>query len=384
MRGDKLSQSQLMALLWAGLLAPAAELLPGRLLGTAGSGAWLAVLLAAPVVLASGRLLAGLGGGAGPARGFTALLGRGSGRARIILYMVWGQLLLALRLRLGALRLLSAGERDGAVWFFLAVLAAFLVWMGRGSLAAFARAGQLFLAALLACAAVVLGLSAAQARPERLLPLGWGEGLPLLRGGLAAAGVLGWGLFAAFLLGDVEDRRERRGRYWLSWCLGGVALLALAQAVILGNLGVRLAARLDAPFFALAKSVGVEGAFQRVESIVAALWSFADLVMGGVLLFALRAMGREALPRRWEGRLPWIAVLLGAAGALTLFREQGTARRWNGEIVPVVNLVLALGVPAALETARRLWRGRGRPGTSCGPNTGETTDVEGEKKSRQT
>ena len=54
MEEEKISRTQLMALLWAGVMAPAAELLPALLLSGAGKGAWLAVVLAAPLVLAAG------------------------------------------------------------------------------------------------------------------------------------------------------------------------------------------------------------------------------------------------------------------------------------------------------------------------------------------
>ncbi len=40
MRNGKISRTQLMALLWAGTMAPAAELLPALLLPGAGRGAW--------------------------------------------------------------------------------------------------------------------------------------------------------------------------------------------------------------------------------------------------------------------------------------------------------------------------------------------------------
>ena len=39
MNTDKISRTQLMALLWAGVMAPAAELLPAMLLPAAGKGA---------------------------------------------------------------------------------------------------------------------------------------------------------------------------------------------------------------------------------------------------------------------------------------------------------------------------------------------------------
>ena len=369
MEQDKISRTQLMALLWAGVMAPAAELLPALLLPGAGRGAWLAVLLAAPLVLAGGWLMGGLAGREGLSRGVAGLLGRRLGGAVLLLYMVWGELLLTLRLRLCAQRLFSSGERDGALWFFLLAVAAVLLWMGRGKLAAFARAGQLFLTALLAAAAVVLGLSLLQGKPERLFPLWWSQLRPAAQAVLSAAGVMGWGLFLPFLMGAVRDQGERKHWHWLFWGLGGAVLLSAAQAVILANLGTGLAARLENPFFALAKSVGVEGAFQRVESVVTALWTFADLTMGGVLVFAIRAMAAQLLKKE-AGWVPWSAVLLGAAGALTLFPALGTAEAWNRRLVPVGNLALGLLLPALLCLGKKLLSGAGKRGTSCGERAG--------------
>ena len=101
--------------------------------------------------------------------------------------------------------------------------------MGRGELPAFARAGQLFLTALLVTAGIVLGLSLFQARPERLLPLWWDEAGPVLQAALSAAGVMGWGLFLPFLMGDVRDQGEKKIWHWLFGGLGGALLLAAAQ-----------------------------------------------------------------------------------------------------------------------------------------------------------
>ncbi|MCI9158904.1 MAG: GerAB/ArcD/ProY family transporter [Lawsonibacter sp.] len=348
MRNGKISRTQLMALLWAGTMAPAAELLPALLLPGAGRGAWLAVVLAAPLVLAAGWLLGGLAGREGLAKRTRELLGRRLGGGALLIYIVWAQILLSLRSWSCARRLLSSGEREGASWALLLAVMAVLLWMARGELAAFARAGQLFLAALLATAGAVLLLSLPQAEPERLFPLWWPAAAPPIRAVLAAAGTVGWGLFTAFLLGEVADQGEREHWHWLSWGLGGVLLLAGAQAIIIGNLGAELASRLDSPFFALAKSVGVEGAFQRVEGVVAALWIFADLTMGGVLVFAVRAMAAEILPERALPWVPWGSVLLGAAGALALFSAPGRGELWSRRLVPGADLFLGLALPGAL------------------------------------
>ena len=360
MEQDKISRTQLMALLWAGVMAPAAELLPALLLPGAGRGAWLAVILAAPLVLAAGWLMGSLAGEDGLAQNAVRILGKWPGGAVLLLYIVWALILLSLRLRLCAQRLLASGERDGALWFFLLAAAAVLLWMGRGKLAPFARAGQLFLTALLVTAGTVLVLSLFQAKPERLFPLWWPQAGPVLRAALSAAGVMGWGLFLPFLMGDVRDQGENKHWHWLFWGLGGALLLATAQAVILGNLGAELAARLDNPFFALAKSVGVEGAFQRVEGVVTALWTFADLTMGGVLVFALRAMAAELLPEKALPWVPWAAVPLGTAGAFILFPALGTAEDWNRRMVPMGNLVLGFLLPLLLCAAEWMFWKKGK------------------------
>lgn len=354
MKRDGISRTQLMALLWAGVMAPAAELLPALLLPKAGKGSWLAVVLAAPIVLAGGWMLNRLAGKRGLAQELTQLLGSWGGRTVILLYIVWAQLLLTLRLQLGAQRLLASGNRDGSLWFFLLGTAGLLLWMGRGKLGAFARAGQLFLAALLTAALIVLGLSLTQAKPERLLPLWLGDGTGIVRGAIASAGVIGWGLFAGFLLGEVNDQGERKGWHWLFWGGGGVLLLAAAQAIILGNLGVGLAMELKSPFFALAKSVGVEGAFQRVESMISALWTFADLAMGGILIFSIRVMGQVLLPEKAERWIPWTSVLLAAVGGLVFFPGSGAAQMLNETAVPVGNLLLGFVVPGFLCLAKRI------------------------------
>ena len=51
MEEKQISQTQLCALLWAGLMAPAAELLPAVTLPIAGRGAWLSALAALPALL---------------------------------------------------------------------------------------------------------------------------------------------------------------------------------------------------------------------------------------------------------------------------------------------------------------------------------------------
>lgn len=361
-----ISQTQLCALLWAALLAPAAELLPAVTLPWAGRGAWLTTLLAFPVLAGVGWLLArAVRGRDGLPQTLLAGFGPIAGRGILLLYMVWGEFLLALRLRLCAQRLLASGERDGSLWFYLPVAALLALWMARGKLAAFARVGQVLLAVVVTAAAVVLGLALFQVRPEHLLSLWWQDALPVAGGTLPVCGVLGWGMFAAFLLGQTEPAKHAR-RDWLIWSGIGCLLLSLEQLVVIGNLGETLAQRLHSPFFALAKSVGVEGAFQRVESIVSALWIFGDLALLGVILFALWEMARTVWKKAEQKTVVTAAVLPAVIISMAAFPDGVGAEAAGRGIVLVGNLILGISLPVLGIGAAGLAKRRGHKGISCG------------------
>ena len=103
MEQDRISTRQLGALLWAGLMAPAAELLPAVTLPLAGRAAWLSALAALPVVLLIGWGLARLDLHRGGLAGTVCReMGPWAGKGVLLFYIVWGELLLALRLRLCA------------------------------------------------------------------------------------------------------------------------------------------------------------------------------------------------------------------------------------------------------------------------------------------
>ena len=342
---DRISQTQLCALLWAGLMAPAAELLPAVTLPAAGRGAWLSAAAVLPVLLLFGWGLGKMGMRPGGLAGTIQQgLGPVLGRLVLLLYLVWGELLLALRLRLCAQRLIASGERDGSLWFFLPTAALLVLWMARGKLAAFARAGQVFLTVLLVAAGIVLGLSLLQSQGEHLLPLWWSDILPILRSAIPLLGMLGYGVFAGFLLGDTTPSR-RAGRDWVVWAVVGCLLLGVEQAVVIGNLGPQLARRMSNPFFVLAKSVGVEGAFQRVESIIAALWTFADLVLLGVLTFALWKIAEQVFPKAKQKPTATAVLIPGAVLGIAAFPEGAMADTFGRETALLGNVIMGMLVP---------------------------------------
>ena len=335
MKEDVLSRGQWGALLWVATLAPAAELLPGTALETAGRGGWLstlaAMLLLLPLFLA--------------ARREEGLLPQETVWRSFLLIpcALWMELLLTLRLALCARRMLWAGERDGAVWYFLLTVSALTLWMGQGKLGVLGRTGQIFLVLLLGTAGLVLGLSIPRVRADRLLPLWTGDIVPILRSSLGTAGHLCWALLPMLLL----PIRGREGKSGLLWGAGGCVLLTLAQTIIIGNLGVGLSLRSESAFFVLTKSVGVEGAFQRVESVVSALWMLSDLTACVVLAYAIGLIWENKVFHVKRETVSSFALLAGTGVSLWLLRWGAPVETWTREWVWLGNLVACVLVVLA-------------------------------------
>ena len=357
MEQDRISARQLYAMLFTGLLTPAVRVLPGLTAAVADKSAWLTGLLAFPPLLAAGWAVYTLSKGEGGlAGGFRRAFGPAAGKAVTTIYMLWALFLLCLEGRLYAGRMLSAGYRAGSPAAFLLVLLALVLWMARRKLAAFARAAEICWRVVALTLGLVLLFSILDVTPGYVLPV-WFSDLP--QAGAAAlipVGVLSCGVFAAFL-GDKVERGEDERRRGLRRLLGGCLALTLLQFGVLAQLGPGLCARLEAPFLEVARGVGLEGAFQRVESIVAALWVLSDFALLGLLTFALRHMAGAVFGESGARWAPWAGTGLAFAGGMLLFPDDFAAEMLAETVAPLGNLVLAFVLPALA-----LWAGwlRGR------------------------
>lgn len=317
-----ISLRQLLTLTFAALLSPAIRVLPGRTARIAGEGGWLAALAALPVLLGLCWVLFFLlrGESTGLAQTALAVLGPVGGRAVVGGYLIWGVFLLAANARLVALRFLTVSYRNAPLPLFLAALLALTLWLVRKPVRVLARAGEVFYLALAIGLGLSLAMGAFQMDAGRILPL-WAEDIPQI--GIAALpvlGLLGYVVFAAFLGGSVERRPGGR-RKAAMWAVGLCLTLTALQAVCMGNFGPKLSVRMNIPFFMMVKGIGIEGTFQRVESVILALWVLADLALLGLLACACSEMAGVILPVKERKRAVIPLVLLAFAGALWLFPD---------------------------------------------------------------
>ena len=361
MAQDSISLRQLLTLTFAALLSPALQVLPGQTARQGGIAGWLAAAAALPVLLGLSWLLWWLfKGEAGQAGGLPGtacrLLGRIPGRMLCLAYLLWGLCLLAVSARQVALRFLTISYRNGPMLLFLLTLLGITFWLVRKPVGALARAGEVFFLTLAAGLALSLALGVFQLDPVNLLPV-WTEDLPAAGAALLPVlGLLGYAVFAPCLGGQVAPEPAGRRRV-LRWAAGLGLTLAALQIVCQGSFGPGLAARMDTPFFMLVKGIGFEGTFQRMESVIIALWVLSDLALLGLLACACTLLAQMAfcLPRRQTAALP--VVLAAAAGAVWLFPSAFALDRALEGPVLWGGLALGFGVPLAL-AAVKLARGR--------------------------
>ena len=357
MADHRISLRQLLTLTFAALLSPAIRILPGRTARIAGEGGWLATVAALPVLLGLCWVLFALlrGGNGGLDQAALTVLGPVLGRVVVGLYLVWGVFLLAANARLVALRFLTVSYRNAPLALFLVSLLALTLWLASKPVRVLARTGEVFFLALVIGLGLSLAMGAFQMDPGRILPL-WGEDLPQIgAAALPVLGLLGYGIFAAFLGSSVEKRPNGR-RKTMGWAVGLCLTLTALQAVCLGNFGPGLTVRMNTPFFMMVKGIGIEGTFQRVESVILALWVLSDLALQALLTWACSQMTCTILPVRKRIWAVLPLVLLALAGALWLFPDAFFLSRTMDRLALWGNLIAGFGLPLFLLLVKKLRR----------------------------
>ena len=333
MTDRKISLGQGMTVLFLALFPLGTECIPGAL-WQVGTAAWLCPLLAGAVVVGVAALLSRtpvLGQGDLGER-IARQWGRRTGRVLAGLFFLWGlYVTTAHAVRIGGR--LSDSLRASPV-LLTAVVLVLAGWFASGGVPAFARACEIFVLAVGFGFGLIVLFGAFRLEGTQVLLWDWGELAQVPRGALSTIGMLAVGGYLLFLLGDIRPEQRSRRRVLLR--LGTLfVLLAVALVLVLGRLGAPLAAEIDAPFFQMVSGLGFEGAFQRLEGLVSALWILGDVVLVGLLLLCLGRLLGQATERGEEKRWGWLAAGLAFLGSWNV-------AYWNkvlaGPILPLGNL----------------------------------------------
>lgn len=286
----KISLRQYLVLLCVGLLSPLVKMIPGQQAKIAGQGGWLAVLEALIPALAVVWFISAMGRSlpedAGLGEMLCLCLGKWVGRALCVVYGLSLLLISCIALRFCAERFTSTIYPDTGLGLFFLTILALEWWLGRRKLAVTARVGQIFFFAIVLTLGVVLVMAIGNIHIYNVWPI-WFQDLPAISwASVPVLGTMGVGIGTMFFFGEVTDRRDGR-RLAMRWVVALCLLLTALGFVVMGVFGPNMAVRLQVPFFSLAKEVMIEGAVERVETLVVAMWVFADMILLAILLRAI-------------------------------------------------------------------------------------------------
>ena len=294
------TSGQVAGIVLLALFTLGTETLPGRL-SAAGGAAWLCPLLAGaavlpPVLLRNRRPLR-------KRSRPSARLRPASARLPAVLLLLWGLAATAEQARRVGLRL--SDDLRGSPLLLTAALLVLAAWMATGGPAALGRACRIFAMAVgLAFFFIVLfGLPGL--RWDRILLWDAADLRALPRGAAVTAETLSVGLYALVLLEAPGPEEERQGPGRLAALF---PLLALGTLLVTGRLGPGLAERVENPFFQMVSGLGFQGAFQRLEELVSALWLLGDLALLALLLLALRRLLSCGIGRKETTVMGWLTA----------------------------------------------------------------------------
>lgn len=332
---DEISTRQWLVLIATALLMPSIELLPTMTARLAGGAGWLSALGAIPILLGAGWAAKGIRktgvNAGGVLRGII-----------IIMYMLWTLLLLMICLRLSAARLEQIYGKTAAALCAAAVLAV-AVWMALGKLSAFARAGEIFYLALAAVSAGVLLLAIFEVEPTNFAvkPEEW-SALP--KSAAATAGLVLNVYPAVALTGAILPRKQQK-RQKATWVIAFCVVVTMLLGVVTGCLGPKLTGKLSSPFRIMVQGLGVQGAFQRMEALVAGIITLSDLMLVGVLLHAWRRMADCIHETDWSRKSVVPVAAAAIVGGWVFFFDVETLWNFCSAVLPLLGLILGFVCP---------------------------------------
>ena len=142
----------------------------------------------------------------------------------------------------------------------------------------------------------------------------------------------------------------------MRWAAGFCLTLTALQAVCLGNFGPGLSVRMNTPCFMMVKGIGIEGTFQRVESVILALWVLSDLALLGLLTRTCTKMAGQILPVKREKWVVLTFVLLALLGALCLFPDAFFLGHTMERLALWGNLIAGFGLPVLILLVKKIRR----------------------------
>jgi hypothetical protein len=199
--------------------------------------------------------------------------------------------------------------------FFLIPMLAMVLMAARGGIEAFARFSEIVFLVFAVTLALLFMLFLPNVRIWNLLPVTPGDAAPAMLSALPVVSIWGHVTLFFFLGERVSNLRELRA-HTRKPMVYLIVMTTLIMIMVVGSLGPSTVTRMPAPFFSAAKLISVLRSFERMETVLLALWIVSDFVT--ILAFAVISMNiAKKLFGASRARLfASPTVLLGYAGGL--------------------------------------------------------------------
>lgn len=348
---DKISLRQVIGIFFVGVLSLIIKVIPKQTTALSGKGTWVASLLALiPILFLFWMLYLLLHRAKGKHLGeiYCSIFGMVLGKILIGCYFLWTLFLMCMTARDYGDRFLATTYQNEVLALFIALLLALVFVTARGSLRAFGRMGEMCMVILLTVLILLIIFSASKVNLDlkRTVLLAPEDLLAAVPSVLPYISIVGIATYSGFLWPSIQLQERGNGKLIVRWIIFFSLLFTLLQIAILSVMGPELVPHLQFPLFHLIKNITVFGVFERLESMVIALWVATDYIF--VSVFAILSVTLLKFLFHLKGDTKeWISpiLLLVFVGSLLITSNSFALEEFSRTVVRMVDIVLCFGVP---------------------------------------
>jgi hypothetical protein len=356
----KISTKQAYTLFMLAILSPMIRLTPAMGARLAGQAGWVSVFIscaafAGLTVILSVCFKRRAGAACDKSTDLYSLYKSAFGKviAKILalFYAIWIFMLVGFYLRAFAERFAGVIMPGVPSEFFFVTLLALVFIILSGRVQSFAIMSDLLFYLVVFAIVVVFALQLPRIQPENLLPVTHYDAGGIVRGVLPTLGIFAYLTPLMFLGGEItcnDTGRFRRYGMYSALILLGVNLMLFAMTV--GVFGSALTQEMHRPFMMSVKTVGAQGALERLESIFLLLWVVTDLAIIVMLMHVLlKLAGFLTLSEKPE---VFKSLLLSGVFILALYIKRGVN---DTELLSIrlglpANIVMGIIIPVIAVT----------------------------------
>jgi spore germination protein KB len=187
-------------------------------------------------------------------------------------------LLTALYLRYFAIRLVVSIMPNVNINVFIVSMLVVVAYGLHSDPITLARANEIILPQLVIVIYILFLLMLPNIKIQNLTPISYRDILPIARASLGTSGIVSYFTFI-FVFGDRINNKENIKKVGLKLSVFLLVSLICTIAAVIGSLYYTVAARVQVPFLIAVKQIFLFDTFDKIDSIVVAIWALADFLI---------------------------------------------------------------------------------------------------------